>query len=207
MAMSNSTLEGDLQALRAEVRLLQDRQEIAELIALHPVTVDGGQWPFEQLSIYTEDGVFNFCPAESAPPSPEPVRPTAADMVDVRVQDLVKRGSMGDALAGARMRGLTHFAGPAQILLSGDEALAFSYLLILERDPKAEPLNVPPHGITRGWRTLGASVNLWECVRGPLGWRVSRRSLRRVGSEESAKVFRRFLDARAAPLHVGAASN
>lgn len=207
MPNSNSAIERDLQALRAEVQLLRDKQEISELIALHPLTVDGGQWPSDQLSVYTEDGVFSFCPAESSPPSAEPVRSTAADVVDTRVRDLIKQASVEDGIMGARMRGLTHFAGPAHILVSGDEALAFSYLLVLERDTAAEPLHVPPHGITRGWRTLGASVNLWECVRGPQGWRFARRSIRRVGSEETAKLFRRFLDARAASLRGGAASN
>ena len=207
MTNFNSTIEKDFERLRAEVQLLRDKQEIAELISLHPLTVDGGQWPSDQDSLYTEDGLFSFCPAESAPPSAEPVRSTAADIIEARVRDLIKQAAVGDTMAGARMRGLTHFAGPAQVLVSGDEALAFSYLLVMERDTTAEPLHVPPHGITRGWRTLGASINLWECVRGPQGWRFARRSLRRVGSEESAKLFRRFLEARAVSLKGGSASN
>jgi len=70
------------------------------------------------------------------------------------------------------------------VSVSGDEAVAIQHIAVFERDPTAEPLDVPPHGIIRGFRCLMVSVNHFECGRSPAGWLITRRSLRvNTGSE------------------------
>jgi len=81
-------------------------------------------------------------------------------------------------------------------MLDGDEAVVTSYLQILAPHPSAEPIEVPNHGVSKGFRIHRVAANRWELVRTPAGWKIKRRTLRPLdGSQEARQILRRALAA------------
>ena len=87
-------------------------------------------------------------------------------------------------LEGAWHQGLIH-QGSAHVMslpyvtVSGDDAVATSYSRLYRREDDA-------------FKVLSCSANRWELTRTPQGWRVKRRTTRRLnGSPESHDVFAR----------------
>jgi hypothetical protein len=96
---------------------------------------------------------------------------------------MVKEPGHQAAIAG----GLAHFCGLPQIRLDGDKAVVTSYLQIITPHPTAEPIEVPNHGSTKGFRIHRVGANKWELVRTPAGWKVKRRTLRALDGTEPAR--------------------
>ena len=83
------------------------------------------------------------------------------------------------------------------IELDGDRAVVTSYLQILTPHPSAEPVEVPNHGVSRGFRIHRVAANRWELVRGAAAWKIKRRTLRPLdGSEAARQLLRRALEPR-----------
>jgi hypothetical protein len=77
----------------------------------------------------------------------------------------------------------------------GDTAVVTSYLQIIIPETAAEPIEVPGHGSTRGFRLHRVFANRWELVRTPEGWEIERRFARRIGLEAARELLARGLDA------------
>jgi SnoaL-like protein len=129
------------------------------------------------MSSFTEDGVIDL----------------AADKTAVGNKAIGQiQGTPGHkaAIAG----GLAHFAGLPRVDVHGDTAIATSYLQILTPHPSADPVEVPNHGTSRGFRVHRVGVNRWELLRTPDGWKIKRRTLRSLdGSEPARELLRRAL--------------
>ena len=94
------------------------------------------------------------------------------------------------AIAG----GLAHFTGLPHVAIDGDAAVVTSYLQILVPQTQGEPVEVPNHGSSRGFRVHRMTANRWELVRTPQGWKIKHRTLRPLdGSEPARKILRQAI--------------
>lgn len=77
-------------------------------------------------------------------------------------------------------QGCAHFQGPVNVTVRGDEAVAVGYSLMLVQ-------------ASDGFRLRRATANHWQLRRAESGWRVSRRTSRKLdGGEAAREVLRRF---------------
>jgi hypothetical protein len=165
--------------LEQRIRAIEDRLEIYNLIASHPPSADTGAAAFAE-AIYTEDGVFDRGPNLSGATGNKAI-----------AASLASEGHQA-AIAG----GLAHFTGLPHIALDGDTAVVTSYLQILTPDKTGAPVEVPNHGVSRGYHIHRIVTNRWDLVRTAAGWKIKRRTLRLVdGSEPSREILRGALGA------------
>jgi hypothetical protein len=166
-------------SMEERLRAIEDRLEIYNLIASHPPSADAGAADFVR-TIYVDDGVIDLGGAKTA---------RGADAI---AAVLTTSGHQA-AIAG----GLAHFAGLPHIALDGDHAVVTSYLQILTPHPTAEPVEVPNHGASRGFRIHRVGANRWELVRTAAGWKIARRTLRSLdGSAAAPDLLRQALEPR-----------
>ena len=162
--------------LEDRLRAVEDRLEILNLIASHPPSADTGADHYVR-TIYLEDGVIDLGGGKTA---------NGKDAVAA----IVKTPGHQAAIAG----GLAHFAGLPHIMLEGDEAVVTSYLQILTPHPTAEPIEVPNHGSSKGFRVHRVGANRWELTRTSAGWKIRRRTLRPLdGSEPARELLRQAI--------------
>jgi hypothetical protein len=157
--------------LEERVRAIEDRLEIYNLIASHPPSADTGA-DFYARAVYAEDGVFD-----------------RGDVPGGRSRDeygaLMTSAEHKAALEG----GIGHFAGLPYIELDGDRATVTSYLQILT-PAQGEPVAVPNHGSSKGFRIHRLAANRWELKRTAKGWKIARRTLRPLdGSPEARELL------------------
>jgi len=158
------------------IRAIEDRLAIYNLIASHPPSADTGAQSHIR-SIFTDDGVLDLGGAKTA---------TGNDTIS----EMSQRPAHQEAIRG----GLAHFAGLPHVELDGDRAVATSYLQILSPHPTAEPVEVPAHGVSKGYRVHRVSANRWELMRTRDGWKIKRRVFRSLdGSDEALDILRRAL--------------
>jgi hypothetical protein len=167
--MAQATLED-------RIRLIEDRLEILNLIASHPPSADTGADYFTR-AVYVEDGAMDLGGGKGA-------------SGNAAIAAIVKTPEHQAAIAG----GLAHFAGLPRIDIDGDTAVVTSYLQILTPDNGAEPVAVPGHGASKGFRIHRVGANRWELTRTPQGWKIVRRTLRPLdGSEPAREILRQAL--------------
>jgi hypothetical protein len=165
-------------ALEARLRAVEDKLEILNLIASHPPSADTGA-DYYTAQVYTEDGVFD----------------RGANLSGGRTNKEVAAVMTTPGHKAAIEGGLAHFAGLPHIALSGDTAVVTSYLQILTPNAAAEPVEVPNHGASKGFRIHRVGANRWELVRTPQGWKIKRRTLRPLdGSEPARELLRGALE-------------
>ena len=152
------------------LRAIEDRLEILNLIASHPPSADTGA-DYYTLRAYAEDGVFDRGEHLSGGKS------------NREVAAVMKSPGHQAAIAG----GLAHFAGLPHIAIDGDTAVVTSYLQILTPQKAGDPVDVPNHGASRGFRIHRVGANRWELVRTAQGWRIKRRTLRPLDGSEPAR--------------------
>ncbi len=160
------------------LRRIEDHLEILNLIASHPPSADTGADYFTRAA-YTEDGVIDLGGGKGA-------------TGNEKIAAMTKEPGHQAAIAG----GLCHFAGLPRIEIDGDTAVVTSYLQIITPHPTAEPIEVPNHGVTKGFRIHRVGANRWELVRTEAGWKIKRRTLRPLdGSEPAREILRSGLKA------------
>ena len=163
-------------ALEARLRMVEDRLEIYNLIAGHPPSADTGA-DYYTRAIYLEDGAMDLGSGKGA-------------SGNEAVAAIVRTTEHQAAIAG----GLAHFAGLPHITIDGDNAVVVSYVQILAPHPTAEPVEVPGHGTSRGYRAHRVGANRWELKRTAQGWKIKRRTLRPLdGSEPARELLRTAL--------------
>jgi hypothetical protein len=158
--------------LEARLRAVEDKLEILNLIASHPPSADTGADYFT-LQVYTEDGVFDRGANLSG------------GQGNTEVAAIMQTPGHQAAIRG----GLAHFASLPHIALDGDTAVVTSYLQILTPQASGEPVEVPNHGASKGFRIHRVGANRWELVRKPEGWKIKRRTLRPLDGSEPARTL------------------
>jgi SnoaL-like protein len=158
------------------IRAIEDRLEIYNLIASHPPSSDTGAQSYIQ-SIFLDDAELDLGGGKSATGKGP-------------ISDIVKRPTHTEAIKA----GLAHFAGLPHVTIDGDRAVVTSYLQILAPHPTDDEIEVPGHGVSRGYRIHRVGANRWELVRTPLGWKIKRRIYRTLdGSEPALDILRQAL--------------
>ena len=162
-------------SLEERLRALEDRLEIYNLIASHPPSADTGGSEHISAS-WVEDGVFDR--GEPATRG----RPASATQV------------LSPAHQAAIAGGLAHFPGLPHVTISGDTAVVTSYLQIVVPQREGDPVEVPNHGSSRGFRIHRITANRWELVRTAQGWKIKHRLLRPLdGSEPAREILRQAI--------------
>jgi hypothetical protein len=163
-------------SLESRLRAIEDRLDILNLIASHPPSADTGADYFTR-AVYVEDGSIDLGSGKGA-------------QGNEGATAIMRTPEHQAAIAG----GLAHFCGLPRIDIDGDSAVVTSYLQILTPDHGAEPVAVPGHGTSKGFRIHRVGANRWELVRTPHGWKIKRRTLRPLdGSEPARDLLRQAL--------------
>ena len=98
------------------------------------------------------------------------------------------------AIAG----GIAHFTGLPHVAISGDSAIVTSYLQVIVPQTQGDPVAVPNHGSSKGFRIHRVTANRWELLRTPQGWKIKQRTLRQLdGSEPARDILRQAIAKRA----------
>ena len=164
-------------SLEDRIRAIEDRLEIYSIIASHPPSADTGGKDHIAAS-WVEDGIFDRGENLSSPSGRESI----ANQV------------LGADHQAAIERGLAHFTSLPHVAIDGDTAVVTSYLQILVPQTQGDPVDVPNHGRSKGFRVHRMTANLWELVRTAQGWKIKRRTLRQLdGSEASRKILRQAI--------------
>src|SRR5438105_14046437 len=164
-------------SLEDRIRTIEDRLEIYNLIASHPPSADTGGSEHIAAS-WVEDGVFDRGENLSSP----------------RGRDTIASHVLAPEHQAAIAGGLAHFTGLPHAAIDGDTAVVTSYLQILVPQREGEPVEVPGHGRSRGFRVHRMTANRWELVRTAQGWKIKQRTLRQLdGSEDARRILRQAI--------------
>ncbi len=127
-------------SLEDRLRAVEDRLEILNLVAAHPPGADTGATEYIRTA-WTEDGVFDLGSGG---------RLNGRETIATHVRTPGHQAAIAS--------GIGHFAGLPHIAITGDTAVVTSYLQILVPQPQGEPVTVPNHGTSKGFRVhrLGA---------------------------------------------------
>ncbi|GAA1706769.1 nuclear transport factor 2 family protein [Kribbella yunnanensis] len=147
-------------SFEARLRAVEDKLAIYDLLATHPLSADTGEQDLIE-AIYTDGVIFDRGPHLDG-----------AQGRDAMVQ-LVQRDEHRAAIAG----GLAHFGSLPLVDVSGDTAVAVSYLALITPDHEGAPRDLPNHGLSQGYRIHRVLANRWTLERDTDGWRIASRTL------------------------------
>ena len=154
--------------LEERIRILEDRFEIYNLIASHPISADTAAKAHIR-SMYDEDGIMDLGGTKSA-------------AGNENISNMSQRQAHQDAIAA----GIAHLVGLPYVEISGDTAVVTSYLQVITPHPTADPVDVPAHGTSPGYRIHRVGANRWELLRTQTGWKIKRRSYRSLDGTQPA---------------------
>jgi hypothetical protein len=168
--------EAKERTIEDRIRAIEDRLAIYNLIASHPPSADTGAQSYIR-SLFADDGVLDLGGGKTA---------TGNDTIS----EMSQRPAHQEAIRG----GLAHFAGLPYVELDGDRAVVTSYLQIISPNTLAEPVEVPAHGVSKGYRIHRVGANRWELARTRDGWKIKRRVFRSLdGSDGALDILRQAL--------------
>ena len=104
-----------------------------------------------------------------------------------RGRDTIANQVLGADHQAAIAGGLAHFTSLPHVAIDGDTAVVTSYLQILVPQTQGEPVEVPNHGSSKGFRVHRMTANRWELVRTPQGWKIKHRTLRQLDGSQGAR--------------------
>jgi hypothetical protein len=166
-------------SVEERLRAIEDRFEIYNIIASHPPSADTGGSEHISAS-WVEAGVFD--------------RGDDATRGRAAIAEQVLSPAHQAAIAG----GIAHFTGLPHVAISGDTAVVTSYLQVVVPQTQGDPVEVPNHGSSRGFRIHRMTANRWELERTPQGWKFKQRTLRQLdGSEPARAILRQAIAKRA----------
>jgi ketosteroid isomerase-like protein len=94
----------------------------------------------------------------------------------------------------ASKAGMTHLAMLPHITLKGDSAVATGYLLIVMPDSAASHVKLAGKGVSSGFSIFQVTTNRWQLVRTADGWKVSKRTVRPLSSDDSHTILERAIE-------------
>jgi SnoaL-like domain len=169
-----STLKNE--QLLARITAIEDRLEILNLLAGSAFSSDVASEAY-WTKMFTEDAVFD----------------QGQEQQDKGLEEILKIVS-GSNQREAIKFGMTHLAMVPHIKLNGDSAVATGYLLIVMPDTAASHVKLPGKGVSPGFSIYQLTVNRWELVRTTTGWKVTRRTVRPITSNESRNILERGIE-------------
>ena len=162
-------------SVEERLRAIEDRLEIYNIIASHPPSADTGGSEHISAS-WVEDGVFD--------------RGDDATRGRAAIAEQVLSPAHQAAIAG----GIAHFTGLPHVAISGDTAVVTSYLQVVVPQTQGDPVEVPNHGSSKGFRIHRMTANRWQLERTHQGWKIKQRTLRQLdGSEPGRAILRQAI--------------
>lgn len=141
-----AALEERLRALEERLCALEDEREITRLILSYGPLVDSG-CAADVAGLWEPDGVYDV----------DELLMTGRDEIAAMVRSRNHQGWI--------CGGCAHVVGPPHVVVTGDEATAVGYTLMIVNGPD-------------GFTLHRATANHWRLRRGPDGWRVTARTNR-----------------------------
>jgi hypothetical protein len=159
-----STIDDDrLAALEARVRVLEDHEALAQLVATYGPAVDSGSAD-AAAAIWFDDGVFDV-----------------AGIFELVGHEGIAGMVNGDGHQSLIHNGCGHVLTAPKLAVDGDDARGWNYAFNIRWDAEAD----------RFW-IARLSANEWTFRRGPDGWHVVRRTnVNLDGGEMGREVLRR----------------
>lgn len=163
----DSDLLRRLARLEGRLQLLEDEREITQLIARYGPLVDAGEGE-EVAALWTEQGEYDV------------------DAIHLRGHDELVAMVGSRAHQGLIHAGCAHFLGPAAVSVTGDEAIAVCYSLLVVSAPTDGSTDGPSDG---GFVVRRSTAHHWELTRTSTGWRTNLRTSRLLDGGEDARVL------------------
>ena len=160
----------DASTLERRLAAVEDRLEIYDLLAAHPLSADTGEPSFIE-AIYREDAVFDRGP----------------DLDGARGRDNLIAFAARDEHHAAIAGGLAHFGNLPLVELDGDRAMATSYIALIVADPAGEARELPNHGVSTGFRIHRVVVNRWVLTRTEGRWVIASRTVLPMDGAQAAQ--------------------
>ncbi|MFI6517689.1 nuclear transport factor 2 family protein [Spirillospora sp. NPDC050679] len=138
--------ESRLADLERRLRLLEDEREITRLVLSYGPLVDSGR-ARDVAALWTADGVYDV------------------DELYMEGRPEIEAMVASDAHRNWIRGGCAHTIGPPHVTVSGDDATAVGYTLMVVNTPE-------------GFTVRRATANHWRLRRTPAGWRAVTRTNR-----------------------------
>src|SRR5947209_11594662 len=133
-------------SVEERLRAIEDRLEIYNVIASHPPSADTAGSDHISAS-WVDDGVFDR--GEDA----------------TRGRSAIAEQVLSPAHQAAIAGGIAHFTGLPHVAISGDTAIVTSYLQVIVPQTQGDPVAVPNHGSSTGFRIHRMTPNSSALVR------------------------------------------
>jgi ketosteroid isomerase-like protein len=153
------------------LRAVEDRLEILNILAGSALSADIGSEAY-WADIFTEDAVLDQKPE-----------------VQHRGRDEILKLIGGENQRAAIEHGMAHLASLPFVTVNGDRASAIGYLLVVVRDEQARAVDLPGKVNSLCLSIYHLSVNRWEFIRTPTGWKVSNRIVRPLATKEAHEII------------------
>jgi hypothetical protein len=162
--------------LLARIVAAEDRLEIQNLLAGSAFSSDVASEAYWK-KMFTKDAVFD----------------RGQELQD-KGRDEILKIIKDPAQKEAIKFGMTHLAMLPHIMVNGDSAVATGYLLIVMPDTAASHVKLPGKGVSSGFSIYQLTVNRWQLVRSTDGWKVSKRTVRPLSSNDSRNILERAIE-------------
>jgi SnoaL-like domain len=165
----------ELKQLRARMTATEDRFEILNLLAGSAISSDVASETF-WMKMFTPDATFD--------------RGAKQDKGRDDILKIINDPNQKEAIKA----GMTHLPMLPHITLNGDSATATGYLLIVMPDTAASHVKLAGKGVSTGFSIYQVTINSWQLVRTIEGWKVSKRTVRPLSSDDSRDILRRAIE-------------
>jgi hypothetical protein len=171
-----STNKLEQKRLLERITAIEDRLEIQNLLAGSAFSSDVASEAY-WTKMFTHDAVFDRGQGRQ-------------DKGQAEILKIVNDPTQKEAIKA----GMTHLPMLPHITLNGDSAVATGWLLIVMPDTAASHVKLPGKGVSPGFSIYQLTINRWELVRRTDGWKVSKRTVRPLSSNDSQAIIRRALE-------------
>ena len=170
---SNRTVQ---KQLLARIIATEDRLEILNLLAGSAISSDVASEAY-WTKMFTEDAIFDRGQGQQ-------------DKGLSEILKIIKDPNQKEAIKA----GMTHLPMLPHITLNGDSAIATGYLLIVMPDTAASHVKLPGKGVSPGFSIYQVTINRWQLVRTTEGWKVSKRTVRPLTSNDSRDILKQAIE-------------
>lgn len=167
--------KSDTQQLLARIKAMEDRLDILNLLAGSAISSDVASEAYWQ-KMFTHDAVFDRGQGRQ-------------DTGQAEILKIIKDPNQKEAIKA----GMTHLPMLPYITLNGDSAVATGYLLIVMPDSAASHVKLAGKGVSPGFSIYQLTVNRWQFVRTTEGWKVTRRIVRPISSNDSRDILKQAI--------------
>lgn len=170
-----STSKLEQKQLLERVTATEDRLEILNLLAGSAISSDVASEAY-WTKMFTHDAIFD--------------RGAKQDKGREEILKIINDPNQKAAIKA----GMTHLPMLPHIMLNGNRAVATGYLLIVMPDSAASHVKLAGKGVSPGFSIYQLTINKWEFVRTNDGWKVSKRIVRPLSSDDSRDILKQAIE-------------